>query len=151
MVIRSTIAGVAGIMMMVAAGANPAAAQGACPVGCDGATNWNGLWLGAGIGVNADMIGHKYNTTTVADPTTITGTGTDDSRGGDGLFGTIGVGYDWQVRERFVLGAFTDFDFGGSDHEEKDFFGTAGPYGWDMQRNSTWTIGARVGLLTSNT
>ena len=151
MVIRSTIAGVAGIMMMVAAGATPAAAQGACPAGCDGATNWNGFWLGAGIGANADMIGHDYSTATVAAPTVVTGTGNDSSRGADGFFGTIGLGYDWQVRDRFVVGAFTDFDFGSSEHTETDFFGTAGPFGWDMERNSTWTIGARVGLLTSNT
>ncbi|MCP4936504.1 MAG: porin family protein [bacterium] len=151
MVIRSTIAGVAGIVMMVAAGTTPATAQGACLAGCDGATNWNGFWLGAGIGVNADMIGHEYSTATVAAPTVVTGTGFDESRGADGFFGTVGLGYDWQVRDRFVLGAFTDFDFGISEHKEADYFGTAGPYGWDMERNSTWTIGARVGLLTSNT
>ncbi len=151
MVIRSTIAGVAGIMMMVAAGATPAGAQGACPAGCDGATNWNGLWLGAGIGANADMIGHDYSTAAVATPTIVTGTGNDSSRGGDGFFGTVGIGYDWQVRDRFVLGAFTDFDFGRTEHTEADFFNPAGPFGWKMERNSTWTIGARLGLLTSNT
>ena len=61
MVIRSAIAGVAGVMMMMAAGSNPAAANGACGVGCDGAVNWTGFSIGVGIGVNADMIGHKYS------------------------------------------------------------------------------------------
>ena len=155
MVIRSTIAGVAGIMMMVAAGATPVAAQGACPAGCDGATNWNGFWLGAGIGANADMIGHSYYETLADGSDTYTAHGDDDSRGAAGIFGTIGLGYDWQVRDRFVLGAFTDFDFGSSEHSEIDYWdngaGGTGKSGWDMERNSTWTIGARLGLLTSNT
>ena len=151
MVIRSAMAGIAGVMMMVAAGSNPAAAGGACPAGCDGATNWTGFWLGVGIGGNADMIGHNYDTYNAGAPGVITGYGNDDSRGGAGFFGTVGVGYDWQFRDRFVLGAFTDFDFGNSTHSETDYFLPAGPYGWDMERNTTWTIGARLGLITSNT
>ena len=149
MVIRSTIAGVAGILMVIAAGANPAAAQGACPAGCDGATNWTGFWLGAGVGVNADMIGHDWRETTTGTSTEL-GHGNDDTRGGAGVFGTVGVGYDWQVRDRWILGAFTDFDFGNTDHTETDYFST-GKAGWTIENNRTWTIGARVGLLTSNT
>lgn len=148
MVNRSTIAGVAGVMMMIAAGSVPAVAQD-CPAGCDGATNWTGFWLGAGIGANADMIGHQWSTVDALGAPT--GNGTDDSRGGDGFFGTVGIGYDWQVRDRFIMGAFADFDFGNTEHSEVDYFGTAGPYGWDYERNTTWTIGARFGLATSNT
>ncbi len=150
MVIRSAVAGVAGVMMMMAAGSNPASAQGSCPVGCDGAVNWTGFSIGVGIGANADMIGHDYinrNATTGV----ILGIGTDDSRGGEGVFGTVSVGYDWQVRDRFVIGGFADFDFGNSNHKETDYFGTAGPFGWDMERNTTWTVGARIGLITTNT
>ena len=151
MVVRSTIAGIAGILMMVAAGTNPASAQGACPVGCDGATNWSGLWLGAGIGMNADMIGHNYKNFSAQTGGTMTGYGDDNSRGADGFFGSVGVGYDWHVRDRWVLGAFTDLDFGNSTHTETDYSGTGGPYGWNIERNMTWTVGARIGLLTSNT
>lgn len=155
MVIRSTIAGVAGILMLVAAGTHPVAAQGSCPAGCDGATNWTGFWLGAGLGVSADMIGHDWVETTTGTGTLL-GSGNDDSRGSAGLFGTVGAGYDWQVRDRWVLGAFTDFDFGKSKHTETDQWfaagaGNSGKAGWEIERNRTWTIGARVGLLTSNT
>jgi len=147
MVIRSAVAGVAGVMMMMAAGSNPAAAQGACGAGCDGAVNWTGFSIGVGIGGNADMIGHQYNETDNLG--TYTANGRDDSRGGDGFFGTVGIGYDWQFRDRFVLGAFTDFDFGRTEHKEIDYFG--GSAGWDYERNTAWTIGARLGLITSNT
>jgi outer membrane immunogenic protein len=149
MVIRSTVAGVAGILMMIAAGSNPVAAQGACPPGCDGATNWSGFWLGAGVGGNLDMITHNY--VEKDNLGAVTSTGNDDTRGGSGFVGTVGIGYDWQVRDRWVLGAFTDFDFGKTRHSEIDYTAAGGRYGWNIDRNSTWTIGARIGLLTSNT
>ena len=110
------------------------------------------------ICVNADMLGHDYTvqgSAAHATPGIYVNSGSDDSRGGDGFFGTIALGYDWQVRDRFVLGAFTDFDFGSSEHSESDSWddgaGGIASAGWDMERNSTWTIGARFGLLTSNT
>ncbi|MCF6199041.1 MAG: outer membrane beta-barrel protein [Hyphomicrobiaceae bacterium] len=154
MVIRSTVAGVAGVMMMMAAGSNPASAQGSCPVGCDGAVNWTGFSIGVGIGGNADIIGHDYVVTNDATGA-YNSSGLDDGRGGAGFFGSVGIGYDWQVRDRFVIGAFTDFDFGKSDHREADTFALGGgsfkTAGWDIERNTTWTIGARLGLLTTNT
>lgn len=155
MVSRSSMAGIAGVVMMIAVGSSPVAAQGACPAGCDGATDWSGFWLGAGIGVNADMIGHDWVETTTGS-STILGKGNDDSRGGVGVFGTVALGYDWQFSERMVFGAFTDFEFGKSEHSEKDNWyaagaGNTGSAGWNIDRNHTWSVGARVGLLTSNT
>ena len=146
-----SVAGVAGVMMMMAAGATPVSAQNACPAGCDGATNWTGFWLGAGVGVNADIIGHEYYETNNVG--VYTANGKDDSRGAHNFFGTIGLGYDWQFRDRFVLGAFTDFDFGNTEHKEIDRFGAGGigSAGWNIERNTTWTIGTRLGLVTSNT
>ena len=148
MVVRSTIAGIAGIMMMVAASGHPASAQGACPAGCDGATNWSGFWVGAGIGVNADIIGHDYKNFNAGGAQI--GNGTDDGRGGAGFLGTVGVGYDWHLRDRWVVGAFTDFDYGSSEHSETDYWAT-GNSGWNIKHDLTWSIGARLGLITSNT
>ena len=153
MVNRSAIAGVASVMMLIAAGSNPVAAQGACPAGCDGATNWTGFWVGGGIGANADMIGHDYFVTDTNTDTELN-RGSDDGRGGAGLFGNIGIGYDWQVRDRFVIGAFTDFEFGRSEHVEEDSWPDGAGrkrVGWEIDHGTTWTIGARLGLLTSNT
>ncbi len=155
MVNHSAIAGVAGVVMMVAAaGSSPAMAQGACPAGCDGATNWTGFWLGAGFGGNAGMIEHDYVVTDDATGNYVN-SGNDSYRGASGFIGTVGLGYDWHVRDRFVLGAFTDFDFGTSEHKESDRWGIGGgsykTAGWKMEQNSTWSIGARIGLLTSNT
>jgi len=150
MVIRSAVAGVAGVMMVMAAGSNPASAQGSCPAGCDGAVNWTGFSIGVGIGGNADMISQDWTVTNDATGA-YNNSGLDASRGGDGFFGTVSVGYDWQFRERFVLGAFTDFDFGKTEHIEADRWAGGKTAGWNIDRNTTWTAGARLGLLTSNT
>src|SRR5690349_23236036 len=69
------------------------------------APSWTGFYIfgGAGGGIwDADTHG-----VTGGVPVTI-----DQRNGGDGWFGTVGLGYDWQVNPSWVFGAFADGQFG---------------------------------------
>jgi outer membrane immunogenic protein len=145
---RGYLAGIAGAFFAVATSASPASAQ--CGPGCDGMANWSGIYVGVGVGGAFDMIGQDY---VHYDTGSVDSTGSDDKRGGSGLIGTVSAGYDWHVRDRWVVGAFTDFDFGASEHKETDnwYGATPGMAEWTITHNNTWTVGGRVGLLTTNT
>lgn len=143
---RSSLAGFAGAAFILAAGAHPANAQ--CGVGCDGPTNWNGFWLGAGVGGSFDMIDHKYVNRNALGA--VIDYGTESERGADGFIGTVGAGFDWQIRDRWVIGAFADFDFGNVEHTTVNTW-TTGYGSWQIEQNNAWTVGARVGLVTTNT
>jgi outer membrane immunogenic protein len=150
---RSAIAGAAGALMLFAAGAAPASAQSACAPGCDGPANWTGFWLGAGIGANANMVeqtSKDYNLS-VNDPNAqLQWASSMDERGAEGFMGSVGLGYDWQIRDRWVLGFFTDFDFG---KVENSFTGSGNTDStvYDFEQNWSWNIGLRLGLVTTNT
>src|SRR5262249_54569204 len=69
--------------------------------------NWTGFYIfgGAGGGIwDADSF------------TSVTATGAplsiNQRMGGDGWFGTVGMGYDWQVNSGWVVGLFGDGQFG---------------------------------------
>ncbi len=69
------------------------------------APNWTGFYIfgGAGGGVwDADL-----HTNFVGVPATI-----NQRVGGDGWFGTVGIGYDWQFGGGWVAGIFGDGQFG---------------------------------------
>lgn len=70
--------------------------------------NWTGFYVfgGAGGGVwDADT--GVVNTVTGAQTL-----GFDQRQGGDGWFGTVGAGYDWQFATSWVAGIFGDGQFG---------------------------------------
>lgn len=65
------------------------------------------------------------------------------------VFGTVQVGYDRLIHERFLIGAFADYDFypDGDEHfsdgsKHKSLTG-------DIQRDGTWTVGGRLGYLVT--
>jgi outer membrane immunogenic protein len=88
------------------------------------APNWNGFSVGLGVGASAAV-------------TEIPGI---DGIGGEGVFGTVALGYDRVLRPGFVAGVFADFDFGGAQTD-------IGP--GSLDQNHSWAIGARLGVLTS--
>jgi len=105
------------------------------------APSWTGFYIfgGAGGGIwDADE-----HTTRVGTPTL----STIDSRvGGDGWFGTVGLGYDWQVNPSWVIGAFADGQFGSLRGNVEDVF--AGFTG-RIKLQDSWAAGARVGYLVA--
>jgi outer membrane immunogenic protein len=66
--------------------------------------------------------------------------------GGNGAFGTVGAGYDWQFNRSWVAGIFADGQFGnlrGSISNTTLSF--AGP----ETLRDTWAVGARLGYLVA--
>jgi outer membrane immunogenic protein len=65
--------------------------------------------------------------------------------GGDGWFGTVGAGYDWQFNTSWVAGIFADGQFGslrGTIPAEVELTGIE-------KLRDTWAVGARLGYLVA--
>ena len=101
--------------------------------------NWTGFYIfgGAGGGVwDADSL----SVNAAGNATTIT-----QRTGGDGWFGTVGAGYDWQFNHSWVAGIFADGQFGslrGSLNDAASRF--------DRQRESFRILGRSVAELASS-
>jgi outer membrane immunogenic protein len=99
--------------------------------------SWTGFYIfgGAGGGVwDADS-----HTNFVGVPATI-----NQRVGGDGWFGTVGIGYDWQFGTGWVAGIFGDGQFGslkGTINDE--LFGLTGR----IKMEDAWAGGVRLGYL----
>ncbi len=103
------------------------------------APSWTGFYIfgGAGGGIwDADS-----HTNFLGAPVTI-----DQRVGGDGWFGTVGVGYDWQVAPSWVVGLFGDGQFGSLRGTVQDqLFGLTGR----IKLQDSWAAGVRVGYLVA--
>ncbi len=105
------------------------------------APSWTGFYVfGGGGGGVWDADNH----------TQVAATGTqltiDQRNGGDGWFGTVGAGYDWQFNNSWVAGIFADGQFGslrGSLNDE--FLGLTG----HVKLRDTWAVGGRIGYLVA--
>jgi outer membrane immunogenic protein len=67
-------------------------------------------------------------------------------QGGDGWFGTVGAGYDWQVNPSWVIGIFGDGQFGSQRGTIQDpvFFLTG-----TEKLQDAWAAGGRIGYLVA--
>jgi outer membrane immunogenic protein len=101
--------------------------------------NWTGFYIfgggGGGIwdansGISSSTTGNCLNCV-------------NNRHGGDGWFGTVGGGYDWQFNGRWVAGILADGQFG-SLKGNIDVFGLAVG---NMKVRDTWAVGARAGYL----
>jgi outer membrane immunogenic protein len=106
--------------------------------------NWTGFYIfgGAGGGIwDAD--------------TGIQGTasgasllGFNQRQGGDGWFGTVGAGYDWQFATSWVAGILADGQFGSMKGTIQDQSFAGGIAGNEKLRD-TWAVGVRGGYLVA--
>src|ERR1700761_78119 len=105
------------------------------------APSWTGFYIfgGAGGGV-WDANNTVLSSATLA-PLTI-----NSRQGGDGWFGTVGAGYDWQVNSSWVVGVLADGQFGSLRGNIADSL--AGITGTEKLRD-TWAVGARLGYLVA--
>jgi outer membrane immunogenic protein len=94
------------------------------------APTWTGLYIGAGVGGGAVVHALDF------------GPATFDGIGGEGVFGTVILGYDKQVDARWVLGIFADYDFSAISTDLVFV---------DADHTHSWGIGARAGFLSSPT
>ena len=69
-----------------------------------------------------------------------------DFRGGDsGVFGTVIVGWDWQLGPKAVFGVFADFDFLDLSTRHRLF----DDFDHSTNHDNAWSVGARLGVLSS--
>ena len=105
------------------------------------APSWTGFYIfgGGGGGIwDADTFASNTATGT---PLSI-----HQTQGGDGWFGTVGAGYDWQFNPTWVFGIFGDGQFGGLRGTIQDpFFGITGR----TSLQDSWAAGARLGYLVA--
>jgi len=72
------------------------------------AYSWTGFYIFGGAGGGLWDADSNVQTTTAP----ITALTRDQRVGGDGWFGTVGAGYDWQFSSSWVAGIFADGQFG---------------------------------------
>ena len=109
-------------------------------------TSWTSCYVGAGGGYGMADIDHNV--------TNATNTATFDighDNAARGWFGTVGVGCDFQMAERWVIGAFADWDWTGikGQYSFNCPGGCAGPTGYrgELKEHSVWSVGGRLGYV----
>jgi outer membrane immunogenic protein len=103
--------------------------------------NWTGFYIFGGAG--GGLWSADSNLQDVATGAAIS---RDQRHGGDGWFGTVGIGYDWQFGGRWVAGIFADGQFGDIRGSISD--PQVGFEGREKLRTS-YAAGARVGYLVA--
>jgi outer membrane immunogenic protein len=85
----------------------PARTYSKAPAMVEAAPSWTGFYLFGGVG--GGLWDAKSNDLSVPGGVAIT---RDQRLGGDGYYGTVGAGYDWQFNRSWVFGIFADGQFG---------------------------------------
>jgi len=109
------------------------------------AASWTGCYVGAGGGYGMFVQRH-HTVNAVGLPVTVGETDT----GGKGWFGTVQVGCDYQFADRWVVGAFGDWDWSGlrGNLQPTGIVGAGGLGVWGEERQKdTWAAGGRVGYV----
>ena len=107
------------------------------------APSWTGFYMFGGIGGGIyDADSYWYNNTTGA-PYVV-----NQRQGGDGWFGTVGAGYDWQFNSSWVGGLFADGQFGSLKGSIPGGFAGVAVTGSEKLKD-TWAVGARLGYLVA--
>jgi outer membrane immunogenic protein len=105
------------------------------------APSWTGFYIFGGGGGGLWAADQYVQTTGAAIPLTIT-----QRQGGSGWFGTVGLGYDWQVNPTWVVGVLADGQFGSIKGTFQDPIA-----GWTgtTKLQDSWAAGMRVGYLVA--
>jgi outer membrane immunogenic protein len=121
-----------------AGGVSTAPAAAMAPVSSAPAYDWNGCYLALGAGVG--MFNDEHHLQISSGDTELATA--NSTTGGNGLLGRFGVGCDYQVAPRVVLGAFGDFDL-------TNMAGTMTEDEFIAKENMdwAWSAGARAGYL----
>ena len=113
------------------------------------APSWTGLYIFGGAGGGLWDANGGVNATGTGACIVCTNTRT----GGDGYFGTVGAGYDWQMGSSWVFGIFADGTFGSLKGNIGDAGVAAGGtstgiVGSERMRDA-WAAGGRLGYLVA--
>ena len=102
--------------------------------------NWTGFYIFGGAGGSV-WDADNYSVNAAGNATSIS-----QRVGGDGYFGTVGAGYDWQFNRNWVAGIFADGQFGSLKGTLND--PALGLSGTEKLRD-TWAAGVRLGYLVA--
>jgi outer membrane immunogenic protein len=105
--------------------------------------NWTGCYVGAGGGYGMFNQDHR---TLDARGIPFVGQVGDVTTGGRGWFGTVQAGCDYQFGQRWVVGAFGDWDFGSIKGNMSPALSNNTVLGEERLKNS-WAAGGRLGYL----
>jgi outer membrane immunogenic protein len=108
--------------------------------GPDAGPNWNGFYIGAGIGAGSSTSELDVNLGGFS-------VLNFDGFGSDGFFGTVTVGYDRVLRPGWVGGVFADYDFGSNASSDVTLLTFINIPLIEFQ--NSWSIGARLGVLAT--
>ena len=106
--------------------------------------SWTGFYIfgGAGGGI-WDADSNAFNNVTGTPLTT------NQRQGGDGWFGTVGAGYDWQFNSNWVGGIFADGQFGSLRGNAVTDPALAAVVTGNEKLQDAWAAGARLGYLVA--
>jgi outer membrane immunogenic protein len=107
------------------------------------APSWTGFYLFGGGGYGIWDADDKSIVAATGAATTIS-----QRAGGDGYFGTVGGGYDWQFNSSWVGGIFADGQFGSIHGTLQDPFNALSG---GIKDRTNWAAGARIGYLIAPT
>jgi len=112
------------------------------PVAMAPAYNWTGFYLFGGFGGGIWDANNGVQSTATGVCIICTNT----KLGGDGWYGTVGAGYDWQTANSWVIGVFADGQFGSLKGTIQD----QGPFvAGNIKNDYSWAAGARLGYLVA--
>jgi len=104
--------------------------------------NWTGFYIFGGVGGGLwDADTRVVNHTTGAGLLPL-----NQKQGGDGWYGTVGAGYDWQFSGSWVAGIFADGQFGsikGTIQDQDPFLAGS------EKLKTSWAAGVRLGYLVA--
>jgi len=136
---------------------------------------WTGFYIGGGIGAGAVVheldanafadkyyyeggcslhsVCESYSSSDLISENLLDASLNFDGIGGEGVFGTLQIGYDWQFDTRGVFGFFADADLSGIE-TDLDFSASSGGETFlsgdgEVDMDWMWTIGARLGYLAT--
>ena len=104
---------------------------------------WSGFYLGAGVGYGHLVSKNRYSENDDGTPFA----SSFDGEGAHGGLGTVVLGFDRQIRDRYVVGLFTEFDWSSIEISFQD---TDTPQ-QTFRLERTFSIGARGGFLLTPT
>jgi len=106
---------------------------------------WSGFYLGAGLGYGHLIAKNRYNEVSSDFPGGFASS--FDGEGASGGFGTVVLGFDRQIRDRYVVGLFTEFDWSSIEISYQDTLTPEQTFRVDR----TFSLGARGGFLLTQT
>ena len=113
--------------------------------------DWSGFYAGVGGGASFVFSDLNFEENITKDQKTTSFDPVKGENGAQGGFGTIELGYDYQVNDQFVIGIAGNFDFGSDMGNSVKNSSASGKkvYEADWSASNTWGVGVRAGYLAS--